>query len=260
MAMKPDESPAYLPLPSSVAQYTPPLLPDDEALCEAGEEWLDRIEDALRAYIPGAPTQKLDLTTASKAALAFLKDVLGAGEVSALAMGAPALQAEETIFAGLWRVRGEGIDYLEVAGVPDILRARARAGQLALPAPETIPETVINAPHILAEILARAEKFAATGETYNFNLDLVPMSDADLGWLVATLGEGPVVIISAGYGACRIRSTNLNAAWWVQFSNASNVLILNTLDIAAIPAVACAAPEDIADSAKRVRALRGVYN
>jgi hydrogenase-1 operon protein HyaF len=45
----------------------------------------------------------------------------------------------------------------------------------------------------------------------------------------------------------------------VQFSNASNQLILNSLDIVEIPAMACAAPDDIADSAKRVRALRGVY-
>jgi hydrogenase-1 operon protein HyaF len=85
------------------------------------------------------------------------------------------------------------------------------------------------------------------------------MSDADLGWLVRTLGEGPVVIISAGYGACRIRSTNLTATWWVQFSNASNALILNALEVADVPAVACAAQDDIADSAKRVRALGGAY-
>jgi hydrogenase-1 operon protein HyaF len=91
------------------------------------------------------------------------------------------------------------------------------------------------------------------------NLDLVPMSDAELGWLVEQLGEGPVVIISAGYGSCRIRSTRLAGTWWVQYSNASDALILNSLEITSIPAVACAAPEDIADSAKRLRALGSVY-
>ncbi|HUM08662.1 MAG TPA: hydrogenase expression/formation protein [Acidocella sp.] len=258
MSATPEEGPAYLPLPNSVTQYTPPLLPDDAELREAGDVWLDRIEQALAAYRPGAP-QVLDLREASPAALRFLKEVLGSGEVSALAMGSPDVQVEETIFTGLWRVRGDGVDYLEVGDVPRILRERAAAGPMALPDPESISEGVINAPHILAEILARSAKFMDTGETHNFNLDLVPMSDADLGWLVRTLGEGNVVIISAGYGACRIRSTHLAAAWWVQFSNASNQLILNALDIAEIPAVACAAPDDIADSARRVRALRGVY-
>jgi hydrogenase-1 operon protein HyaF len=258
MSVMPEEGPAYLPMPNSVAQYVPPLLPDDAELREAGEIWLDRIEQALTAYKPGAP-QMLDLREATPAASRFLKEVLGSGEVSALAMGSPDLQVEETIFAGLWRVRGEGVDYLEVGDVPQVLRQRSAAPAMKLPDPETIPGDVINAPHVLAEIVARSERFMSTGETHNFNLDLVPMSDADLGWLVSTLGEGNVVIISAGYGSCRIRSTHLAATWWVQFSNASNQLILNSLDIAEIPAVACAALDDIADSAKRIRAVRGVY-
>jgi hydrogenase-1 operon protein HyaF len=258
MSVSPEEGPAYLPMPSSVAQYVPPMLPEDAELREAGEIWLDRIEQALTAYKQGSP-QVLDLRDATPAALRFLKDVLGSGEVSALAMGSPDLQVEETIFTGLWRVRGEGVDYLEVADVPQVLRQRAAAPAMTLPDPETIPDDVVNAPHILAEIIARSARFMATGETHNFNFDLVPMSDADLGWLVRTLGEGNVVIISAGYGSCRIRSTNLAATWWVQFSNASNQLILNALDIAEVPAVACAALDDIVDSAKRIRAVRGVY-
>lgn len=258
MSVLPEEGPAYLPMPSSVTQYVPPMLPDDAELRAAGEIWLDRIEQALTAYKQGAP-QVLDLREATPEALRFLKDVLGSGEVSALAMGSPDLQVEESIFTGLWRVRGEGVDYLEVADVPQVLRQRAAAPVMALPDPETIPDDVINAPHILAEIIARSERFMATGETHNFNLDLVPMSDADLGWLVRTLGEGNVVIISAGYGSCRIRSTHLAATWWVQFSNASSQLILNALDVAEIPAVACAALDDIADSAKRIRAVRSVY-
>ncbi len=254
------DGPAYLPMPASVAQYAPPMLPADAGLRAAGDIWLGRIETALAAYRPGAP-RILDLTAADGLALRFLKEALGSGEVSALAMGRPDVQVEETVFAGLWRVRGEGVDYLEVGDVPAILRRRAAAsaGRLSLPAPETIPEEVVNAPHVLAEIIARAERFAETGETHNFNLDLVPLTDADLAWLVKSLGEGDVVIVPSGYGACRIRSTRLAAAWWVQFSNASDQLILNTLDIAAIPAVACAAPEDIADSARRLRAVRGVY-
>ncbi|MDD2704606.1 MAG: hydrogenase expression/formation protein [Acidocella sp.] len=259
MTATPEPGPEYLPMPSSVAQYTPPLLPDDPALRAAGEIWLARIAAALDAYTVGGPSVVLELRDASPDALRFLKEVLGSGEVSALAMGSPDVQVEETIFTGLWRVRGEGMDYLEAASIPQIVRDRAIAGRLELPDPETLPDDVVNAPHIFAEILARSDNFIATGETHTFNLDLVPMSDADLGWLVRMLGEGPVVIVSAGYGSCRIRSTHLAATWWVQFSNASNALILNALEVTDIPAVACAAQDDIADSAKRVRALGGAY-
>src|SRR5271157_5852439 len=106
MSVTPEEGPAYLPMPSSVAQYVPPLLPDDAELREA-----------------------------TPVALRFLKEVLGSGEVSALVMGNPELQVEETIFAGLWRVRGDGVDYLEVGDVPEVLRQRAAAKPMALPDP-----------------------------------------------------------------------------------------------------------------------------
>jgi hydrogenase-1 operon protein HyaF len=252
-----EAGPGYLPLPTAVAQYVPPRLPEDETVRAAGAAWLERIEAALRAWAPGQP-QVLDLTGTSPAEQKFLKEVLGSGEVSAVAFGEPDVQVEETIFTGLWRVRGQGLDYLEVADIPAVLRERSTAPALELPAAETVPETVNNAPHVLAEIASRSQKFRATGDTHNFNLDLVPLTDADLTWLVATLGEGPVVIVSAGYGSCRIRSTNAHAVWWVQFSNASDQLILNALDISEVPEVARAAADDIADSAKRVADLRNV--
>jgi hydrogenase-1 operon protein HyaF len=254
-----EPSPDYMVLPQAVNQYLPPRLPEDPGLRAAGEAWLARIEAALAAYTPEGPETVLDLRAATPEAVKFLNETLGSGEVSALAFGTPDLQIEETVFTGLWRVRGEGVDYLEIGDVPSVLKTRAKAGLPPMPELETIPDDVINAPHLLAEIYARVRAFAETGTAHNFNLDLLPLADADLGWLVKTLGEGPVVIVSSGYGACRIRSTHLGNAWWVQFSNASNALILNSIDISTIPSVACAAADDIADSAKRVHAVRSVY-
>ncbi|WP_298282161.1 hydrogenase expression/formation protein [Acidocella sp.] len=254
-----EPSPDYMMLPQAVNQYLPPRLPEDPALRAAGGVWLERIEAALAAYAPDSPDNLLDLREAPPEAVKFLNETLGSGEVSALAFGTPDLQIEETVFTGLWRVRGEGVDYLEIGDVPAVLKARARAGVPPMPALENVPAEVVNAPHLLAEIHARARTFAETGAGHNFNLDLLPLTDADLGWLVKTLGEGAVVIVSSGYGACRIRSTHLGHVWWVQFSNAANALILNSIDIGLMPSVACAAADDIADSARRVRAVRSVY-
>ncbi|MDE8342211.1 MAG: hydrogenase expression/formation C-terminal domain-containing protein [Acidocella sp.] len=258
-----ENGPDYMPLPKSITVYIPPVLPDDPAIRAAGAGWLPRIAAALETYRIGGPGLSLDLSDVTLDERRFLDELLRPGEVSALAMGEPLLQVEETVFTGLWRIRGETeagrIDQLEVADIPTVLRTRAKAGPLPLPAPESIPDDVINAPHILAELISRSAEFEATGKTHMINLDLVPMSDTELSWLVSTLGEGPVVIISAGYGSCRIRSTNLAGTWWVQYSNASDALILNSLEIASIPAVACAAADDIADSADRLRSLGGVY-
>lgn len=254
--------PDYLPLPKSVAMYTPPRLPEDPQLREAGQGWIERIATALETYNIDGPGQLIDLSEVTRDERRFLDEILKGGEVSALALGEPLVQIEETIFTGLWRIRGEaqaGLDMLEVADIPTLLRARAKAGPLTLPAAAAIPDYAVNAPHVLAELLARSAEYAATGRTHMINLDLVPMSDQELSWLVASLGEGPVVIISSGYGACRIRSTNLAGVWWVQYANASDALMLNSLEVTAVPAVACAAQDDIADSAARLRAVGGHY-
>ena len=66
------------------------------------------------------------------------------------------------------------------------------------------------------------------------------------------LGTGPVSILSRGYGNCRITATALSNVWWVQYFNSDEKLILNTLEVTAVPAAALAAQEDIEDSAARL--------
>ncbi|MGC9270723.1 hydrogenase expression/formation C-terminal domain-containing protein [Acidiphilium sp.] len=261
------DGPDYLALPKDVTVFVPPDLTDDPLLRRIGPAWLGRIGDALAAYRDDEPARGIDLAGLSAAERRFLDELLGHGEVSALVLGDPAIRIEETIFTGLWRVRCEAgadvpaCDRLEIGPIPAILTARAAAaaGMLDLPDAASLPELVVNAPHILAELIARSAAFAATGAGHMINLDLVPMANEDLAWLVGALGEGPVVVLSSGYGACRIRSTRLTATWWVQYFNASDALILNSLEIAAIPAVACAAADDIAESALRIRAVAALY-
>ena len=44
----------------------------------------------------------------------------------------------------------------------------------------------------------------------------------------------------------RARTATRNV-WWVQFYNSQDALILNSIEVTAMPEVAVAAPEDIAD-------------
>jgi hydrogenase-1 operon protein HyaF len=261
------DGPDYLPLPKEVAVFIPPPPPADSQLRAIGPAWLTRIGDALAAYRDDAPGASIDLAGLSEFERRFLDEILGHGEVSALVLGTQVIQVEETIFTGLWRVRSDapGVapaqDRLEIGLIPQILITRAAdaAGALALPDAETLSPGLVNAPHILAELVAKSAAFLTHGVGHMVNLDLVPISNDELTWLAGALGQGPVVILSAGYGACRIRSTRLAATWWVQYSNASDALILNSLEIASIPAVACAAADDIAESALRMRAVAALY-
>ena len=67
-----------------------------------------------------------------------------------------------------------------------------------------------------------------------------------------------MTILSRGYGNCRIASTKVNGLWRVQYFNSTDQLILDTLEITDIPAVACAATEDLQDSAERLTEIREV--
>ena len=66
-------------------------------------------------------------------------------------------------------------------------------------------------------------------------------------------------ILSRGYGNCRISSTGTRHVWWVQYFNSQDRTILNSLEITAVPSVACAAPEDITDSAQRLEEIMEFY-
>ena len=71
---------------------------------------------------------------------------------------------------------------------------------------------------------------------------------------------GPITILSRGYGNCRIGSTNKMNVWWVKFYNSEDKLILNTIEVVDVPGVAIAAPEDIIDSAERLKEILDVYS
>jgi hydrogenase-1 operon protein HyaF len=81
------------------------------------------------------------------------------------------------------------------------------------------------------------------------------MTENDLIYLVEVLGLAGVSILSKGYGDCRIRLTGLPNVWWVQYFNASDQMILNTLEITPIPQAAQATREDLEDSLQRIREL-----
>jgi len=68
----------------------------------------------------------------------------------------------------------------------------------------------------------------------------------------AGLGRGGITILSRGYGNCRIEATATPSVWRVRYYNSADTLILDTIEVSQVPEIACAAPEDIADSAARL--------
>jgi hydrogenase-1 operon protein HyaF len=236
------------------------------AACPRVRLMLPEIVAALETQAENAPGQLFDLTEFSADELALIDDVVGDGEVVGMVTlpdGVGAQIAESTM-AGLWRVRftdAEGklfADYLEVSSLPEIARRAALANCREL-TPGEAPQGAMNVMPLLAEIAARAAAHRAGEPSHTITFSLLPMSPDDMSHLQARLGPGSVRLVSRGYGSCRVLSTATKHVWSVQFFNAMDEIVLDTLEIGDAPAAACAAEVDFRDSAIRLREIEEAY-
>ncbi|MGA0540979.1 hydrogenase expression/formation protein [Neotabrizicola sp. VNH66] len=245
----------YMALPSGMRTYSAhmPEVEDATPLAPA-LALLAEIAAAAEVVAQGMPPQSFDLSGLDAANRALMAETLGQGEVSVRARGVPAVAMQESVFAGVWVLKAEGIDRVEVGPVPGLARTRAflpvrpAIGALARRAPG-----VVNAPALLAELMDKSMQWQGPQDLHVVNLTLLPHTEEDLVWLAEALGEGSVTILSRGYGNCRVSATAQANVWRVQFFNSMDTLILDTFEVTDMPEVALAAPEDLTDSAERIR-------
>ncbi|MGZ8157317.1 MAG: hydrogenase expression/formation protein [Methylobacter sp.] len=257
----------YLQMPEVMAIYRMPQVSVDlngTDLAQA-KRVLQQLEQDLLAYPTAAKAN--DLTGLDPFNRQFIDEVLGEGEVSIICSGRQKFCIQESILAGVWRLQQLNDqqqiinDGLEVGIIPRLLIESAftdAAGQIDTHW-TTLPEGVMNAPPLLAELNAKIAAYQAGAEPHSINLSLLPQTEQDLAFLQQRLGQGVVTILSRGYGNCRITATGTKNLWWVQYFNSQDALILNTLEVSDVPNVACASPEDITDSAQRLQEILKVY-
>ena len=125
--------------------------------------------------------------------------------------------------------------------------------------PDSFAPNVFNAPPLIPEINEQLGRPDDAPAPHVINLSLLPHTEEDLVFLDQMLGRGGVTILSRGYGNCRITATTTRNTWWVQYYNSQDALILNSIEITGLPDVACASPEDIADSADRLNEILEIY-
>jgi hydrogenase-1 operon protein HyaF len=228
---------------------------------------LPRIAKALAAHRADAPTQIFLLDELSQTERGLLVDVFGEGEVSGI-VALPdrhVAQIQESVLAGLWlvRIQGDasepGLDYVEIGAIPDIVVVAARDFTSAEISLGAAPDGAMNVMPVLAEIRERQAAHRPGAASHIINFTLLPMSPADMTHLQATLGNGPIQLLSRGYGSCRVLATGARDVWSVQFRNAMDTVILDTLEIGDVPAAARAADEDFQDSAERLGEIIEAY-
>lgn len=244
----------YMQMPQDMRSYTThiPEIEADESYAPA----LTVLRDIAKASDKvgrGAENVKFDLSGLDKPNRALIAETMGEGEVSVKIHDVPAVAAQESVFAGIWVLRGANIDVIEVGPVPQGVLDRAfvpRKEGKGTKAPK-VPG-VVNAPPIYVELADKSAGFSPDDEAHVVNLTLLPHTEQDLEWLDAAMGKGAVDILSRGYGNCRVSATALPHIWRVQFFNSMDTLILDTFEVTSMPEVAIAAPEDLVDSGERL--------
>jgi hydrogenase-1 operon protein HyaF len=254
-------------LPDTVHTYSMPKLANAsnfKALPNA-KALLQTLLSALVSYDPllanSFSTQNLNSEE-----LAFINEILGEGEVSIIFQSDTTVRIQESVLAGIWRVQQFNTDNqciddsIEIADIPAIIKSQtfARSAKQLHFDKALLPDGLMNALPLIAELNAHIADSDAE-MAHVINLSLLPQTPEDLEFLSSVLGQGTVSILSRSYGTNRITSTATKNVWWVQYFNSDDTLILNTLEVSSIPSVACAAPEDIEDSGKRLQEIFEVY-
>ena len=254
-----DEEPfEYLPMPREMNTFSMPRVPEtaSDADMSAARVVLERFTGDMTTLAPDAV--RVDLAGLPEGLLRVLNETLGEGEVGIRIVSPIEIRIQETVFAGVWRerhfdARGEIVhDWLSACPIPTIaIRIAQDAGSPSLLAAPPTGDTM-NSPSVLHEISEAMRTHTPGAATHVINLTLLPLSPGDHRAIDEALAPGPVVMLSRGFGNCRISSTCARNVWRVQYFNTMNTLILDTLEITDTPEVAMAATDDLADSHERM--------
>ncbi|HVO06194.1 MAG TPA: hydrogenase expression/formation C-terminal domain-containing protein [Burkholderiaceae bacterium] len=270
-AVPDDDTLVVMPMPHEMATFEMPRAPEPgpgrdvagaaallaDFVARLGA-WIDA--DA-EATAPAVELIGLPITT-----LEVLNETLGEGEVAAIVDTEPKVRIQETVFAGVWReqrVAADGMlvsDILRAAPVPPLVVEHAAASAASALRPLAgdalaWPDGVMNLPPLLHELRDAMARSGPGVPAHVINLTLLPLSAADTAALDALLDGGSVVILSRGFGNCRISSTAARNVWRVQYFNNMQTLILDTIEVVHVPAVALAAREDLDETRSRLASL-----
>ena len=258
---------SYVDMPSDMSRFVAPLMPEPEdvLLMDGAREAMDWLLSALDGYVPGSEPVLADLSALDEESRDVVNQILGEGEVSIVCDGQVRARTQESVLAGVWRTlffdSDDRVvcDLLEVADVPTVVGFAAESNAAVDASPDGVGDDLVNALPILVELQSQHEQYAAGGSPHSINLTLLPLSEAEIEFVDQRLGRGPIDVLSRAYGKCEVISSGTAGIWWVRYYNSMGVLILNTLEVVEVPGVIKAAPEDLADSAKRLKEILEPY-
>lgn len=99
---------------------------------------------------------------------------------------------------------------------------------------------------LLGEVAALLEHLLASGAGGIVDIRGLPMTPADRLWLLGQLGRGEVEILLDINGRSRIAETAFSGVWWVEHRDDQGRLISEFIEVAFVPELLAAHPDDVA--------------
>lgn len=262
--LEPEEQLDYLPLPKEMHTFELPVFPEigDLDTYQQAIKALDEVQALLHAASP-EKVARLSLNHLTSDEMTLMQELLGEGEVAIQFQNPTLPEIQETRLTGVWWARQkqdkQWQQWLEVAAIPEAVTQHT-FNRASRPQVELQGEAAhCNAAPLITEVLEASlqlEKGETGGSDKVINLSLLPFTAEDHQVLASHLGIGETLVLSRGYGNCRITSTATPWVWRVQYFNNTDQLILDTLEVTRVPEVACAAQEDLEDSAERLQEIK----
>lgn len=122
-------------------------------------------------------------------------------------------------------------------------------------APAGEPGLSGNAPPLLREVAEQVRRLLDTGEPSAIDLSALPLTPADLDWLRERLGNGEVSITLQASGESSLNETACPGVWWVTHRNEQEMVTSQFIEVAFVPELAKAHPQDVAIGLERLEFL-----
>lgn len=114
-----------------------------------------------------------------------------------------------------------------------------------------------NAPPLLGEIAAMLKRLLATGEAGALDLHSLPLTPADRDWLKARLGEGEIRVLLNSDGESTLDETACPGVWWVTHRNLHGAISVELIEVAFVPELVKAHPDDVQSGLAHLELLMG---
>ena len=102
-----------------------------------------------------------------------------------------------------------------------------------------------NAPALLREIAEMMRQLLDAGVSSAIDLQALPLTSADLGWLREQLGGGEIAVTLNADGESSLDEMACPGVWWVTHRNPSGAVVSQFIEVAFVPEVVKAHHDDV---------------